>query len=213
MQSKGVSKGSGERVSFLTSQFSATKSVVLIGDPAQLQATTTGISDIYSRSLFERFVRSNRKATDDSKVDIARLMNAGYPVVLLNEQYRMHPDICAFPSALFYDRRVKTATSVRTRKIPLPLQSSVYFEPYMFFDVVEGEEKRSSAGSGQSFKNEKEAQFVVSLYQALVREYQAKKASCFSILPSRCNRVIIIVGPAYRCNCDHYTLQRTGTPY
>ena len=31
-----------------------------------------------------------------------RLQAAGYPVRVLNEQYRMHPEISAFPSLEFY---------------------------------------------------------------------------------------------------------------
>ena len=33
-------------------------------------------------------------------------MQAGYPVALLAEQYRMHPTISDWPSRFFYDRRI-----------------------------------------------------------------------------------------------------------
>jgi superfamily I DNA and/or RNA helicase len=37
---------------------------------------------------------------------------AGVPVKLLAVQYRMHPEIRAFPSAYFYDSQLKDAQSV-----------------------------------------------------------------------------------------------------
>lgn len=61
--------------------------VYLVGDPNQLPATVLSARASeysYSKSLFKR------------------LMNAGYPVHMMNMQYRMHPAISAFPSNEFY---------------------------------------------------------------------------------------------------------------
>lgn len=57
--------------------------VVLVGDPCQLPPTVlsrAAEASLLAQSLFERMAR------------------AGWPVQLLREQYRSHPDISAFPS-------------------------------------------------------------------------------------------------------------------
>lgn len=63
----------------------------MVGDPIQLPATV--LSDRarnfeYNKSCFKR------------------LMNAGYPVHMLNVQYRMNPAISAFPSREFYNGKL-----------------------------------------------------------------------------------------------------------
>ena len=71
--------------------------VFLVGDPIQLPATVISkraVSFGYDVSLFKR------------------LQTAGYPVQVLDTQYRMHPDICRFPSAQFYNSGVKTGEGV-----------------------------------------------------------------------------------------------------
>ena len=64
----------------------------LIGDPVQLPATVISkraVSFNYDVSLFKR------------------LQTAGYPVHVLDTQYRMHPAISAFPSSEFYFGNLK----------------------------------------------------------------------------------------------------------
>ena len=71
--------------------------VFLVGDPIQLPATVISkraVSYGYDVSLFKR------------------LQTAGYPVQVLDTQYRMHPDICRFPSDQFYHSGVKTGEGV-----------------------------------------------------------------------------------------------------
>ncbi|CAE7931667.1 SEN1, partial [Symbiodinium sp. KB8] len=71
--------------------------LVLVGDPQQLPAT------VLSREAAE--------AGLDRSL-FARLAEAGHVVHLLDTQYRMHPDIAAFPSKHFYEGRVGDAASV-----------------------------------------------------------------------------------------------------
>lgn len=66
--------------------------VYLVGDPVQLPATvisSTALEQGYDVSMFKR------------------LQASGYPVNVLDVQYRMHPAISAFPSAEFYQGRLK----------------------------------------------------------------------------------------------------------
>lgn len=68
--------------------------VYLVGDPNQLPATVLSARASeysYSKSLFKR------------------LMNAGYPVHMMNMQYRMHPAISSFPSTEFYGGKLLDA--------------------------------------------------------------------------------------------------------
>lgn len=74
--------------------------VYLVGDPIQLPATVISkraVSYGYDVSLFKR------------------LQQAGYPVQVLDTQYRMHPAICRFPSNQFYAGGVKTGEGVEAQ--------------------------------------------------------------------------------------------------
>lgn len=71
--------------------------VYLIGDPIQLPATVISKRAVeynYDCSLFKR------------------LQTAGYPVNVLDVQYRMHPDIASFPSQEFYEGKLKNGPTV-----------------------------------------------------------------------------------------------------
>jgi hypothetical protein len=46
----------------------------------------------------------------------------GIPALMLTEQYRMHPDVRAFPSSFFYQGRLTDSASVRARPTPSFLQ-------------------------------------------------------------------------------------------
>ncbi|CAK0874866.1 unnamed protein product, partial [Prorocentrum cordatum] len=68
------------------------RQLVLVGDPMQLSATVchspAARAGLYCRSMMER------------------LMSSGHDYVMLEEQYRMHPEISRFPSARFYGGRL-----------------------------------------------------------------------------------------------------------
>lgn len=113
--------------------------LVLIGDPMQLPATVISryAQDYdFGRSLFERFFLFFGQYSSTS------------PVVMLTEQYRMHPAICKFPSQKFYDNRLISVKDERN-----------YFSlhPYTIFDLKYGKENRQD---GRSFMNEAEANLV-----------------------------------------------------
>ena len=81
-------------------RFRVLMQVYLVGDPIQLPATVISkraVSFGYDVSLFKR------------------LQQAGYPVQVLDTQYRMHPAICRFPSKQFYDGGVKTGEGVEAQ--------------------------------------------------------------------------------------------------
>ena len=125
--------------------------VVLVGDPQQLPATIlseAGKAMAMERSLFER------------------LQAQGCPVVMLQVQYRMHPEIRSFPSRHFYQGLLQDATSV-TSLPPEPYHAHPFLRPYLVFDVAKGKESRR--GGGGSLSNLAEAQTALSLCELLIK--------------------------------------------
>jgi senataxin len=125
---------------------------VLVGDPQQLPATVFNISgrlSKYDRSLFQR------------------LEEAGQPVYMLNEQYRMHPSISHFPRHIFYGGTLLDGPNVRKSDYGNPLLGMVTrtlpsFSPLMILDLDSKEER-----GGTSLSNSGEAQLAVYLYMRL----------------------------------------------
>ena len=123
--------------------------VVLVGDPQQLPATVISRRAQqlqFGRSLFER------------------LQDYGCGSIRLTTQYRMHPEIRAFPSRRFYDNSLVDAAAVSARPAEA-YHRDQFLRPFLFYDVV-GNEARSM-GSGTSVRNVKEAEFVVALVRRL----------------------------------------------
>lgn len=84
-------------------------------------------------------------------------------------QYRMHPDICKFPSETFYAGKLETGPNVLSLTTK-PWHSNTYLKPFQFFDVVGTEEKQSKS-KGSSLSNYKEAEFAVLLVSYLCKWY------------------------------------------
>jgi senataxin len=112
------------------------KRCVLIGDPQQLPATVISSSLLYRRSLFDR------------------LQASGVELFMLTQQYRMHPDICLFPSHYFYGTNLVCDESVGTRE-PLPKSSDLWLPPFVVFNI-----SSTSTRSGSGFVNKDEALFT-----------------------------------------------------
>lgn len=108
--------------------------LILVGDHKQLGSTI--LSKRAARagltcSLFERMLR------------------VGVVPYLLTTQYRMHPELCEYPSQKFYDGYIRTGIA--------PMRRTCFMSP-TFFYCSYGKEELSS--SGTSFLNRTEA-FVV----------------------------------------------------
>ncbi|KAL2629456.1 hypothetical protein R1flu_014142 [Riccia fluitans] len=130
--------------------------VFLVGDPIQLPATvlsTNAVQHGYGMSLFKRF------------------QLAGYPVQMLNTQYRMHPQIREFPSKEFYHEALVDGPDVE-QQTTRPWHEYRCFGPFSFLDIS-GQESQPP-GSG-SWVNHDEAEFVLVLYKCLVGRYPQLK--------------------------------------
>jgi hypothetical protein len=116
------------------------KRCVLIGDPQQLPATVMSSSLLYRRSLFDR------------------LQASGVELFMLTQQYRMHAEICLFPSQYFYGTNLVCDESVRKRQ-PSPKSPDSWLPPFVVFNI-----SSTSTRSGLGFVNKDEACFVQVLF-------------------------------------------------
>jgi senataxin len=125
------------------------RQLFLVGDPIQLPATV--LSDVakshgYDTSLFKR------------------LQAAGHPVHVLKTQYRMHPEIRAFPSREFYAEALEDGPGVAAAT-SREWHAHPALGPFTFWDVA-GEERRPE-GTG-SWENEAEARLALALARAFL---------------------------------------------
>jgi len=108
--------------------------VVLIGDQCQLPPTVlsdVAENDNLGESLF------------------TRLVTQGVRPVLLDTQYRMHPLICEFASAAFYNGRLRDGVSHMNRRPPEGFPWPQRQMPVAFVNLERGDERRE----GSSYTN------------------------------------------------------------
>lgn len=149
--------------------------LVLVGDPCQLPATVfsrTAKRANYNQSLFQR------------------LQVAGYPVLMLETQYRMHPLIAEYPSLRYYQGRLITGSQLITsdsHSMPYHDDPSGRFRPFLFHDVPYSIE----TFEGTSIYNRDEAQYVVDLFEELVTKYPEHRGGIGIIAPYRAQRRLL----------------------
>ncbi|RDY11301.1 hypothetical protein CR513_04052, partial [Mucuna pruriens] len=117
---------------------------IMVGDPKQLPATVlsnVASKFLYACSMFER------------------LQKAGHPVIMLTEQYRMHPEICKFPSLHFYDSKLLNGSQMSNKSAPFHQTKGL--GPYVFYDIIDGQEVCGKNSGVMSLCNEHEADAAV----------------------------------------------------
>jgi regulator of nonsense transcripts 1 len=132
---------STEPLSLIPCVYGAQK-LILVGDHKQLGPTILNkevVKSGFKQSLFERLLR------------------IGVFPYLLSIQYRMHPELCQFPSEYFYDGNLKTG-SASTKCLNFPNN---------FFYICNGKEEISQ--SGTSFINRSEAILVENIIRFLFK--------------------------------------------
>ncbi|KAJ2943741.1 hypothetical protein O0L34_g16869 [Tuta absoluta] len=142
--------------------------LALIGDPQQLpgficsqRAKKHGLGE----SLFYRLTSCAEQWGDAS------------PVVLLNQQYRMHTDIADYPNRAFYNSRILS--------LP-PARPSLEIPPYSIVSISSGDK-----GQGSSGANEMEAWGVARLVLALDALLKPLKLSLAVITPYNAHKDLI----------------------
>ncbi|NXN63866.1 SETX helicase, partial [Himantopus himantopus] len=129
--------------------------LVLVGDPKQLPPTVKSIKAQeygYDQSLMARLQRHLEE-------QVQKKVLRSLPVVQLTVQYRMHPDICLFPSNYVYGRTLKTDRATEANRC----SSEWPFQPYLIFDVGDGREERDN----DSFSNPQEVKLVMELIRTI----------------------------------------------
>merc|ERR1719215_1174278 len=127
---------------------------VLVGDPQQLPATIfsmSGRKTKFDRSLFQR------------------LEEAGHPVHMLNQQYRMNPAISVFPRTIFYNNTLLDGPNVKHPDYGAPLRRRILstlskFQALTVLDLDSAEQR-----SGTSLSNAAEARLALDLLITLNR--------------------------------------------
>lgn len=114
---------------------------ILVGDHVQLRPSAIGRHAVlmdFNVSLFERLY------TAPDRDDVAKVM--------LDTQYRMHPDLCAFSSDTFYEGNLQTAKGLDALKLPrsqFPWPSTGGRKVFVQCDDVEDLGRQSKSNQGQ----------------------------------------------------------------
>ncbi|XP_023371897.1 probable helicase senataxin isoform X3 [Otolemur garnettii] len=108
----------------------------------------------YDQSMMARFYKLLEENVEHNM--IGRL-----PVLQLTVQYRMHPDICLFPSSYVYNRNLKTNRQTEA----IRCSADWPFQPYLVFDVGDGSERRDN----DSYINVQEIKLVMEIIK-LIKE-------------------------------------------
>lgn len=140
---------------------------LLVGDPMQLPATifstikSRGIG--FDRSLFER------------------LMGNGHEFTMLRTQYRMLPQISAFPNTMFYGGKLLNGDNVLNPSNCPPYinlactqikeNDELSFLPFIFFDL---KNSRDELKNTSSRSNHIEAMFIIKLLNLFIRSCAKK---------------------------------------
>ncbi|KAF8389472.1 hypothetical protein HHK36_026167 [Tetracentron sinense] len=130
---------------------------IMVGDPKQLPATV--LSNVASKFLYQCSM-------------FERLQRAGHPVIMLTEQYRMHPEICQFPSLHFYDKKLLNGNQMASKSAPF--HETGYLGPYVFFDIIDGQERHGKNSGAISLYNECEADAAVELLRFFKNRYPSE---------------------------------------
>lgn len=83
-------------------------------------------------------------------------------------QYRMHPEICLFPSMHFYESKLLNG---EMSSKSAPFHETEGLGPYVFNDVVDGRELRGKNSGAMSLYNEHEADAAVEVLKFLKNRY------------------------------------------
>ena len=129
--------------------------VILVGDTQQLPATV---------------ISNHAKAKHYDWSMMWRMQQeCNLPTLMLNEQYRMHPEICRFPSARWYEGRLQTAARLSFDMV----DANSLVCPYAFYNM--SNQDNSMRKQGTSSYNTKEANYVAKIVESCRQQCRDKK--------------------------------------
>ncbi|XP_060540569.1 probable helicase senataxin isoform X1 [Pantherophis guttatus] len=131
------------------------KKLVLVGDPRQLPPTIKSLKAQdykFDQSMIGRLCNHLKEQDQEN-------LSGKFPVLQLTVQYRMHPDICFFPSKYIYEGILTTDTKIAEDRCSLAWP----FQPYLLFDVLDSHEEREN----ESYCNPQEVKLLVELMKVL----------------------------------------------
>ncbi|ELA42761.1 uncharacterized protein VICG_00076, partial [Vittaforma corneae ATCC 50505] len=123
--------------------------VIMIGDPNQLPPTVISDQSQLQVSLFERLLSHHQP-------------------VMLDVQYRMHPDICKLSSLFFYDNRIETFADIAQLRRKSGYGDIYGFRPLNFIDILVKQEKIDDF---KSYYNPVECSICYRISKELFRRY------------------------------------------
>jgi len=85
----------------------------------------------------------------------------GWPVVMLREQYRMHPTISQWPSSWFYSGLLQDGAGVTAATRGASFHRNPSQGPFVVWDCADGRER--GGGGGGSLRNDAEARLAAAL--------------------------------------------------
>lgn len=81
----------------------------------------------------------------------------------------MHPEISKFPSLHFYDNKLLNGCKISSKSAPF--HETRGLGPYVFYDVIDGQELRGKDSGVFSLYNEHEADAAVEVLRFLRKRY------------------------------------------
>ncbi|XP_061196236.1 protein ZGRF1-like [Saccostrea echinata] len=157
----------------------ACEKLVLVGDPKQLDPTIQGSEASHSEGL------------EQTMFD--RLIKMGHIPTLLRTQYRCHPVISNLANTLFYQGQLLDGIEATDRAPVLDILPTL-----CFYDVSNGQESSDSSGS---FSNEKEADFVAFMIEALISAgVDSTSIGVITLYKSQMYGIIAKLGTSRNCS-------------
>ncbi|XP_051961438.1 probable helicase senataxin [Xyrauchen texanus] len=147
--------------------------VILVGDHNQLPPTVVSqkAKELgYDQSLMARLCKNLHPSIPQHS-----------PILFLSVQYRMHPDICEFPSKYIYNNALKNDRETAQKRCSF----SWPFKPYRVFDVTDGQENKAR----DSFINPKEVTLVMLLLK-LIGEKQSVRVGVITPYSAQKHRIL-----------------------
>lgn len=130
--------------------------VVLVGDPKQLPATVLSADPVTSKALGKSLFERIGTAVPEN-------------IHMLKTQYRMHPDICSFPSHQFYQGLLQNGENVMSKSIhqAFHFDKDRRFGPFTFLDTSSTNTREVRNGLG-SLSNPGEARVAITVLLCLL---------------------------------------------